>query len=148
MSRAKKQAPASPNTATATSKPIHVTADWMPNLTVNHRYGKTRGGGLYLKPEVRSWMAELAWSVRGELVDSRGIAREFAPSQRFRICVDYYLPSSGGDADNYLKSIWDALKVGLRVDDKYFEVGQGKVERGKHDRPRFEITIVPIEEVN
>lgn len=130
--------------STNPERAITVTMEWIPSLTVNHRYWHARGR-VILKPAVKAWMDALAWEIKNQRVDARGVLTEYAPDQNFNIAVDYYLMAQGGDADNYLKSIWDGVKLGLGVDDKHFRPGDSRVHRvTKKYEQRFVITITPL----
>lgn len=125
-------------------KPLKVSAPWEKNLTANHRYGKNRAGRTFLRKSVKVWMEGLKYDIRNARTEN-GILDEYAPDQRFKISIDYYLLRRGGDADNYNKTIWDAIKMGLDVDDRHFVPGESNVIRVKHrHEQRFDITITQL----
>lgn len=90
---------------------------WESNLTVNDRY--TRGTRPRLRPEVQAWQQELAWNVK---VVTAHRAIEWAEWPALIVDVEMRFPDDGvdRDADNYLKSIFDGLEMGLGIPDSRF----------------------------
>ena len=90
---------------------------WESNLTVNDRY--TRGNRPRLRPEVQAWQEELAWNAK-VLMAQREL--DWDKAQPLIVDVEMRFPDDGQvrDADNYLKSIFDGLEMGLGISDSRF----------------------------
>ena len=91
---------------------------WESNLTVNDRY--TRGSRPRLRPEVQAWQEELAWNAK-----LLKVQRSFdwdEDQETLIVDVEMRFPDDGveRDADNYLKSIFDGLEMGLGISDSRF----------------------------
>lgn len=86
--------------------------------SVNRMYKPGRRGGKYLAPEAKSW-EEAVWAaatfdVYGYMVTHRNVP--IHPALRV-VCTFYGVR---GDADNYLKTTLDGLKLAIHVDDRYY----------------------------
>lgn len=90
---------------------------WEANLSVNDRY--THSGRPRLRGEVAAWQEELAWKVKEQMAQ-RDI--EWPEDVSLVVDVEMRFPEDDRvrDADNYLKSIFDGLEMGLGIDDSQF----------------------------
>ena len=97
---------------------LYLIMRWESNLSVNDRY--TRGNRPRLRPEVQAWQEELAWNTK-ILVAHRAL--DWGEDQEALIVdVEMRFPEDDRvrDADNYLKSIFDGLEMGLGISDSRF----------------------------
>jgi len=90
---------------------------WESHLSVNDRY--TRGTCPRLRPEVLAWQEELAWNTKVLMVHR---SLDWNEKQSLVIDVEMRFPEDGRvrDPDNYLKSIFDGLEMGLGIPDSQF----------------------------
>lgn len=98
-------------------KHLFVIMGWESNLSVNDRY--TRGTRPRLRAEVQAWQEELAWNTK-VLMAQRAL--DWDGSQTLIVDVEMRFPDDARirDADNYLKSIFDGLEMGLGISDSRF----------------------------
>lgn len=94
---------------------ITVSMAWESNLSVNDRY--TRGTRPKLRPEVQAWQEELAWEIKSSL---QHCPVDLGP--QLVVDVAFFFPEDGRtrDADNYFKTILDAVQMGTGIDDSNF----------------------------
>lgn len=78
--------------------------------SLNHYYGKTKTGDLYLTADGRRYRDIVKWTAKGQSVGESNV----------RMDVIMAMPNKGRrDVDNYLKCLFDALaKAKVYADDK------------------------------
>ena len=84
-------------------------------VSVNRMYGQRRTGGRYRTEAATAWI-DAVWAEA--LIERHDLHWTPAPRQPLRIHCTFY--GIRGDADNYLKATLDGLKIGLRIDDTWF----------------------------
>ena len=94
---------------------ITIACAWESNLSVNDRY--THSGRPRLRPEVQAWQEELAWEIKSSIAH---LDIELGP--QVVVDVEMFFPDDGRtrDADNYFKSIMDAVEMGSGINDSNF----------------------------
>lgn len=122
---------------------VQFTLPYEHGLSINHAYGRKRGGGLFLRPLAGAWRNGLAWQVRAIY---HGVRAALASGGQIVVAWDVFAPDerSKGDHDNYGKLIFDGVKAGLEIDDKEFATGPGRAEVDA-EAPRI-VVVVSVEE--
>ncbi len=129
---------------------VTVKAPWAPNLSVNHRTTiRAIGNRVFLRPRVKAWQEALAWSITAELLRGgarRGAFLDLPADVQIMVDVVMIFPNDGRtrDADNYLKSIFDAVSWGIELDDSRFipYVRAARAAR-EGEEPGFTIAVYP-----
>lgn len=120
---------------------IVVEMEYLPELSSNRRLTKNRvTGATVLRSSVRSWMDQLAWMVK--------IMKDSAKME-FELPVKVALDAEFStrrvpDTHNLIKSICDAIEMGLGINDKHFTIdcSAAKVVPKHRDfTPKLVITI-------
>ena len=110
------------------------------NLSVNHYLGRRKGGGYYVKPEVKQWQETLGWLIR-----------ECELKQDTRI-TDWNLPLTVKcdivqndkrvrDAHNYFKVVCDAIEEATGINDTSYLTEAGIPKYDKDAKAELVITI-------
>lgn len=96
------------------SGPVVIDLSRLPP-SVNRQYGRTPSGGVYLKPKVRSWRADMGWEIQGMKI-RRDLSRIDRP---YTLKILLAKPDNRKrDADNFIKEVSDLLvRHGLVKDD-------------------------------
>jgi Holliday junction resolvase RusA-like endonuclease len=105
------------------------------NLSVNsYRYSGKKGQSYLIKSSVKGWMIELI--KKAEEFKSEDLILPLVVTVNGKFSNKLREP----DLDNLGKVICDSLKVGLKIDDKFFRYRSGKIEYG-YTNPILEIVI-------
>ncbi len=122
------------NTATLTQPRQH--ASLIPVLsffvlgrpvTTNHLHKPGRGTQRYNAPETREWI-KCVWV---ETLMERHLSGWEPPTPARKLAITCTFYGVRGDADNYAKCTLDGLKIGLGLDDKWFNpVTVSKLPKG------------------
>lgn len=90
---------------------------WESNLSANDRYDRRSRPKLRL--EVAAWQEEVAWTVKTLVAHSR---LDWSDDLTLVVDIEMRFPDDGmeRDADNYLKSLFDGLEMGLGINDSRF----------------------------
>lgn len=118
-------------------KNIRLTLTTMPPST-NHMYGN-RGGGIFLKPEVRAAKEAMGWEARAQY-------RGEPLAGRLKVSVKlYWKDNRKHDTDNN-KALFDALNGIVWLDDGQIEDLRVQKFHGQ-DNPRVEIEVAPMHRI-
>jgi len=115
-------------------KSITVKMDYIgKELSVNHYKYK-----YYTKPEVKEWMDELGWLIKGHHIEEWRLPLKVTCDGVFKD------KRSQPDIQNLMKVICDSIEAVTTINDKYFETetGTGIIDKGKD--PELTITISEV----
>ncbi len=105
------------------------------SLSVNHRLGKRRDGGYYIKPEVKEWEEEYMWLLKKLHLEDWALPLEVTCSATFtsehRAC----------DLVNFQKCVLDPIQKVSGVNDKNMRWRDGERKIDKKQSPHLLITI-------
>ena len=105
------------------------------NLSINsYRYSGKKGQSYLIKSSVKGWTVELIKKV--EELKSEDLVLPLVVTVNGK----FLNRSNEPDLDNLGKSICDALKVGLKTDDKNFRYRAGTVKYG-YTKPILEVVL-------
>ncbi len=100
---------------------------WRSISVSNHLHKPGRGTRRYNAPETREWI-KCVWV---ETLMERHLSGWEPPKPARKLAITCTFYGVRGDADNYAKSTLDGLKIGLGLDDKWFNpVTVSKLPKG------------------
>lgn len=112
--------------------------DFIPYVTafsVNQMYLPKQGGGKYLNPDTKAEQIRICYLLRGE----RARLGQVWEDKKTYVKIIVYRPDMRSDPSNFEKAIVDGIKLGIDVDDRWYEVEtQWKLDS---EKPRIEITV-------
>lgn len=103
-----------------------------PPCTGNSQYAIRKGGGRFLRPEVRRWREDCCLLIP---------AVEFPDNGRISLSIVFFAPDfRKRDADNHLKPVLDAIKAAWQIDDSQFDLAGVKMKVDL-ENPRVEVSV-------
>lgn len=100
---------------------------YIPDLSVNHYLGRRKGGGYYVKQEVKDWKEELGWLLKRLHLEDWALPISITCDGVFKD------ERSAPDLSNLSKVICDTIEETCGVNDKNFRWHDGKREIEKCD---------------
>lgn len=113
---------------------IKVTMPYEKDLSVNHYLGRRKGGGYYVKPEVKTWKEEVGWKIVTAHIEDW--------KRPIHIRCDGWFKDkrSTPDLSNLSKIICDAIEDTCGVNDQVYRWEDGNINYTT-DPPFLVITI-------
>lgn len=111
---------------------------YIPDLSVNHYLGRRRGGGYYVKHEVKEWMEDLGWLIKTQHIEDWKLPLRVTCDGQF---VD---ARSAPDLSNLSKVILDAIEETTGINDRDMRWHDGSRLIIKGAEPSLTITIEEI----
>jgi len=111
-----------------------VIMPYIANLSVNHYLGRRKGGGYYVKPEVKEWKEQLGWLIKAEHIEEWALPLTVICDGKFKDL------RSTPDLSNLSKIILDAIEDVSGVNDRDMRWMDGDVTKSDEE-PELLITI-------
>ena len=116
-------------------KSITIEMPYIKDLSVNHYLGRRRGGGYYVKKEVKAWGEELGWLIKTQHIEDWKLPLHVNIDCVFRNKRD------ACDPHNLLKVVCDAIEEVTGVNDKYYTTSTGEPLFDAEQEPHLIISI-------
>ena len=116
------------------SKSAIIRMPYLGDLSVNHRLGKRKGGGYYVKASVRQWNEEFGWKIKPLHIEEWRLPISVKCDGVFKD------QRSAPDLNNLIK-ILDVIEEVSGVNDKNMRWEDGSRLIDKHEKPSLTITI-------
>ena len=104
---------------------ITVEMPYISNLSVNHYLGRRKGGGYYVKPEIKAWKEELGWKIKTRHIEDWKLPLTVRCSGRFKDL------RSTADLSNISKCTLDAIEDCTGVNDRFMRWEDGEISYGE-----------------
>ena len=108
---------------------------YIGDLSVNHRLGKRKGGGYYVKQSVKNWNEEFGWKIKGLHIGEWRLPISVKCDGVFKD------ERSAPDLSNLSKTILDAIEDTCGVNDKNYRWYDGYRVINNKEKPYLLITI-------
>jgi len=112
-----------------------ISMPYIGELSVNHRLGRRRGGGYYLKQEVRDWNEEFGWLLKKLHIEEWELPITVKCDGVFKN------QRSAPDLSNLSKVILDEIEEVSGVNDSNFRWVDGSRLIDRRDDPHLLITL-------
>ncbi len=125
-------------------KSITIEMPYIKDLSVNHYLGRRRGGGYYVKKEVKAWGEELGWLIKTQHIEDWKLPLHVTCDGQFADA------RSAPDLSNLSKVILDAIEETTGINDRDMRWHDGertispKGFLGRDEEPFLRITIEAV----
>ena len=116
---------------------IVIQMPYIKDLSVNHYLGRRKGGGYYVKQEVKDWKEEFGWKIK-QYHGTKPI-EDWKLPLTVKCSGTFKDKRSQPDLHNLSKVILDAIEETTGINDRDMRWRDGNVYYGKE--PRLYITI-------